>query len=119
MKNSQIVASINNLYKIINSEKEYSRKVSYAITRNLFSLQELYKPYDEERKKIVEKYSEKNENEQKGEPVISAENEAAYERELKDLLEIEVNFTPHKVELEEFPENVSPSLLYTLDFMIG
>ncbi len=112
MRNSQIITAINNISEILNSNVEYPREVSYAITKNMITLQDLYRPYDEERIKIVEKYAGK-----KGDTILE-ENKPSYEKELKELLDIDVEFSPHKVSIDKFPENISPTILYMLDFMI-
>lgn len=116
MKNNELVAAYNSIMAIMEGNEKYPVKFSYALTRNLKMLEGLVKTFEEERKKLLGQYAEKG-----GEPKeikIAAEHQDAWERDLKDLLEIEVEFKPHTLCVEELPENIEPAVLYSLDFMI-
>lgn len=116
MKNSEIVAAYNSIMAIMEGNEKYPVKFSYALTRNLKMLEGLVKIFEEERKKLLEQCAEKNEESK--EVKIAAEHQGAWERDMKELLEIEVEIKPHMLPVEELPENIEPAVLYSLDFMI-
>lgn len=123
MKNSKIVAAYENLAAVIGKQEKYPVKLSYAMTRNFKALESLMKDFETERNKLLDIYNVKSEN---GEPAykstgkieIAKEHETEWVKEMSELLEIDVEFSPHMVAVEDFPENIEPSILYGLDFMI-
>lgn len=116
MKNSEIVAAYNSIMAIMEGNEKYPVKFSYALTRNLKMLEGLVKTFEEERKKLLNLYAEKG-GESK-EFKIAAEHQENWEKDLKDLLEIEVEFNPHMLSVDDLPENIEPAVFYSLDFMI-
>lgn len=123
MKNKEIVAAYENLAVVMGKQEKYPVKFSYAVTRNFKAMESLMKTFEEERNKLLNRYNVKNEA---GEPFyketgkieIAKEYEAEWIKEMSELLEIDVEFTPQMVAVEDFPENIEPSILYGLDFMI-
>lgn len=123
MKNSKIVAAYENLAAVIGKQEKYPVKLSYAMTRNFKALESLMKDFETERNKLLDLYNVKGEG---GEPAykstgkikIVEEHESDWIKEMSELLEIDVEFSPHMVAVEDFPENIEPSILYGLDFMI-
>lgn len=123
MKNSKIVAAYENLATVIGKQEKYPVKLSYAMTRNFKALESLMKDFETERNKLLDLYNVKSED---GKPAyitsgkieISKDHESDWTKEMSELLEIDVEFSPHMVDVEDFPENIEPSILYGLDFMI-
>lgn len=126
MDNRELITRIVNLNSIVAREEKLPRKLSYALTKNIMELQELYRPYDKEREDILEKYARKGEN---GEilyldeagvqsPDIPEDSYQAYEKELEELLSVQVEFTPQKVTLEDLPETIDAMTLYKIAFMV-
>lgn len=123
MKNSEIVAAYENLAAVMGKQEKYPVKFSYAVTRNFKALESLMKTFEEERNKLLDRYNVKNEA---GEPAyketgkieIAKEHESNWTKEMSELLEIEVEFKPHMIEVENLPEDIEPGILYGLDFMI-
>ena len=109
IKNITIVGTLN----ILNSfaDKKLPQKISYAITRNLMLFQKEYQYYEVEMKKLEAKYdgsfvhTEKGEitRDQKGIPVLSTNQEQeAYNQELYELLNIEIDIPVYYIDSEEF-----------------
>lgn len=116
MKNNEIVAAYNSIMAVMEKKEKYPVKFSYALTRNLKILEGWVKTFEEERKKLLEQYAEKNEESK--EVKIAAEHQDVWERDMKELLEIEVEIKPHTLSVDDLPENIEPAVLYSLDFMI-
>ena len=128
MKNSEINMAFLNLQGIIsqNGKKEKAKnpiKFSYALTRNLKLLEPLQEAFEKEKISLLDQYNVKDEN---GEPAykktnqieIAEENKDVWEKELQELLDIEVEFSPHMIPIEDFPEEIEPDIVYVLNFMI-
>lgn len=109
IKNITIVGTLN----ILNSfaDKKLPQKISYAITRNLMLFQKEYQYYEVEMKKLEAKYdgsfvhTEKGEitRDQKGIPILSTNQEQeAYNKELYELLNIEIDIPVYYIDSEEF-----------------
>lgn len=124
MKNSEIIAAHRNLSELIGKEEKYPVKFSYAITRNFKLLEPLAKDYQEELNKLLDQYNVKNDSgepayKDSGEIKIAVEYEELWEVSLRELLEIDVEFTPHTIPVEHLPGTIEPGVLYCLDFMIN
>lgn len=123
MKNSEITAAVINLNAIIAKKEKYPVKFSYALTKNLKDLEPLSKAYEEERNKLLDQYNVKDKD---GDPAylkagkieIAEEYQDAWEKEMQELLDIEVEFSPHKISMNDLPEQIEPDILYVLSFMI-
>lgn len=123
MKNKEIVASYENLVAVMGKQEKYPVKFSYAVTKNFKVLESLMKTFEEERNKLLDQYNVKNED---GEPdykktgkiKIAKGYEEDWTREMSELLEIDVEFKPHTIAVENLPEDIEPGVLYGLDFMI-
>lgn len=124
MKNSEIIAAHSNLVEIINKGEKYPVKFSYALTRNFRKLESLMKTFEDERNKLLDQYNVKNEA---GEPAyketgkidIAEECKAGWTKDMAELLDIEVDFEPYTIQVENFPDSIEPGMLYALDFMIA
>lgn len=123
MKNSKIVAVYQNLITVMEKQEKYPVKFSYAVTRNMKALESLMKTFEEERNRLLDQYNVKDES---GKPIyhktgkikIAKEHEEKWVKEMNELLEIDVEFKPHMITVDDLPENIEPSILYGLDFMI-
>ncbi len=123
MKNSEITAAFINLGNIINQNEKLPVRLSYAITRNIRALEPLNKAFEEERNKLLDMYNVKDAD---GRPEyvktnkieIAEEYKAAWEKEIRELLNIDTEFKPHRIHPSDLPENIEPGVLLALDFMI-
>jgi hypothetical protein len=107
LTNIEIINTVNALAPI--GEKKIPSKISYAIGKNICTLETLYKPYDKERKKLVDTFVKKDEN---GKPVTEKTDgiekyvytdEKTYTEELQELFDIENEITDiHMVDLKDF-----------------
>lgn len=101
IKNSQMVGFMNGTVEI--KKKILPIKVGYAIRKNLKLLEPIAAAYEEERTKILDKYIVKDED---GNYVVKdgsyvASDEAEYNREMQELLEIENEIALHTVPFSE------------------
>ena len=123
MKNSKIAATFINLNEIMNKEEKYPVKFSYALSKNLIAIEPLNKAYTEARDHLLDRYNRKDDD---GKPAykitgkieIAEEYQAVWQKEFQELLDIEVECTPHMISVEDLPEGIEPAILYALDFMI-
>lgn len=117
MKNKEIIEHINALGEF--TKEKLPVKLSFAIVKNFNKLQMAYKDYDESRKALIEEYSEKNE---KGETIpdkISDDNIEKWNKEIAELLDIEVEVDIHTVDIviiEDLQLGVSD--MAAIEFMI-
>lgn len=111
-KNSMIVNNLNILG--VFAEKRLPQRISYAITRNLMLLQKEYQCYETEMKKLQEKYADSimyTDNKEitrdnYGVPVLkNAEEQKNYNKDLFELLNIEVEIPLFFISNEEFNYN--------------
>jgi hypothetical protein len=124
MTNIEVVNKINQLTKI--GEKKLPARIGYAISKNIGLFEGIYKPYDSERKKILDEYSEKDEE---GNPIINGDNykitdTRACSEEMQALFDTENEIDNiHMVEIGAFEygdkyDALTPNELRILDFMI-
>lgn len=93
LRNHTIVNVINTLTKYI--ESKLPRKIKYAIAKNLGKYNKEYQFYEKQLKELFDEYGEKdadgnvimNEN---NIPKVCTENASTFEKELSDLLNIEI-----------------------------
>jgi len=93
--NYGLIGLINSLNEF--SDKKLPQKVSYAITKNIMKLNQEYSYYEKSLKNLFEKYDDCFEKDDKGEiivqsgnPVVKKEYRNDYNKELTELLNIEI-----------------------------
>jgi len=121
-KNKEILEKVGMLGGI--SGKSLPVKVSYAIGKNIGKIESELKHYNKEREKIVDKYCEKDEEGnlkiEDGNYVIKEGEKENWNKDMKDLQDIEVEIDAHTFKLEELNGyDMTPSELICIDFMIG
>lgn len=107
------------------TEKKLPIKVSYAIAKNITKIEAELKVYNQERQKLIEKYSSKDNG---GDPlikdnsiIIAEEFKEEWNRDFKELLAIENEFEIHKFHINELLNsscNFTPAELMLIDYMI-
>lgn len=106
------------------SNKELPIKVSYALAKNISKIEKELEIYNKEREKLIEKYSVKDKNNQ---TVIDENNQIQiqdecledWNKDIKELQNIEVKIDIHKFKLEELNGyNMTPAELMAIDYMI-
>ena len=106
------------------SNKELPIKVSYALAKNISKLEKELEIYNKEREKLIEKYSVKDKN---NKTVIDENNQIQikdecledWNKDIKELQDIEVEIDIHKFKLEELNGyNMTPAELMAIDYMI-
>lgn len=106
------------------SNKELPIKVSYALAKNISKLEKELEIYNKEREKLIEKYSIKDKNNQTvidGNNQIQIKDECLedWNKDIKELQDIEVEIDIHKFKLEELNGyNMTPAELMAIDYMI-
>ncbi|SCJ49797.1 Uncharacterised protein [uncultured Clostridium sp.] len=106
------------------SNKELPVKVSYALAKNISKIEKELQIYNTEREKLIEKYSVKDDD---NKTVIDENNQIKiqdkyledWNKDIKELQEIEVEIDIHKFKLEELNGyNMTPAELMAIDYMI-
>lgn len=106
------------------SRKELPIKVSYALAKNIAKIEKELEIYNSERQKLIDKYCVKDEN---GENKVDENNQLKiqeeylkdWEKDIKELQNIELENDIHKFKLEELNGyNMTPSELIAIDYMI-
>lgn len=106
------------------SRKELPVKVSYALAKNISKIEKELQIYNSERQKLLDKYCVKDEN---GENKVDENNQLKiqeeylkdWERDIKELQNIELEIDIHKFKINELDGyNMSPSELMVIDYMI-
>lgn len=123
LSNNQIVNDAAALGAI--SQKNLPIKVSYALAKNIGKIEGELQIYNKEKQKLIDKYSIKDEE---GKPLIEDNNIRIAEeyimdwnRDIKDLLDIESEIDIHKFHIDELVNsncNMSPMELMLIDYMI-
>ena len=123
LSNERIVNNANILGVI--SQKDLPIKVSYAIAKNITKIESELKAYNNERQKLIEKYSLKD---AEGKPLIEDNNIKIapgniedWNRDIKELLAIENEIDIHKFHIDELINsncNMSPTELNVIEYMI-
>lgn len=125
LSNERIVNTINALGRLNNAQLPI--KVSYAISKNVNKIEKELKVYDTERKKLVNKYGEKDKEgklkvDENGNIPLKEEHIEDWNRDIKELLSIENEIDIHMIQLDDLLNsdcNISPGELETIDFMIS
>lgn len=106
------------------SRKELPTKVSYALAKNISKIEKELEIYNSERQKLLDKYCIKDEH---GENKVDENNQLKiqeeylkdWEKDIKELQNIELEIDIHKFKLEELNGyNMTPSELIAIDYMI-
>lgn len=125
LSNEKIVNTINVLGNLNNAQLPI--KVAYAVSKNINKIESELKAYNTEKAKLIDKYSEKDEegkvisNEQ-GHVTIKNEHIEDWNRDINELLSIENEVDIHKIQLNDLLNanyNISPAELSMIDFMIN
>lgn len=123
LSNERVVNDSNVLGVI--SQKNLPIKVSYAIAKNISKIEAELKVYNSERQKLIDKYSIKD---KEGKPLIeensikiAPEYIEDWNRDIKELLEIENEVDIHKFHISELENSnctMTPAELNVIDYMI-
>lgn len=127
MKNKQILAIYNNIRPI--KQKQLPVKIGFAINKNLATMDDAAKAYEEERMKILDRYGEKDENGLKtsedGKEYL-LKDKKAYKEAMDELWEIETDISIHTVTMNDVEkcdsekfDALTPFELEILEFMIA
>lgn len=125
LSNERIVNTINVLAELNNAKLPV--KVAYAITKNINKINSELKAYNEEKAKLIDKYSEKDEEgklktDEIGNVTLKEEHIEDWNRDIKELLSIENEIDIHMIQLDDLLNsnyNISPAELSVIDFMIN
>lgn len=104
------------------SRKQLPIKVSYAVAKNLSKINHELKIYDEERKKLIDKYAEKDEKgkvlaDKKGQ--VQFRDKAGWDKDINELMDIENEVEIHTFSMDLLNNfNISPGELMAMDYMI-
>ncbi len=124
LTNRRIVNDANFLFNLVH--KQFPVKVSYAISKNISKLEKELKVYNKEREKIIDKYCKKDEEgnlliDENNQYSIEEENIDICNKELNELLDIEIDVNIHKFKLDDLMcgnYDMSPSEMTLIDYMI-
>ena len=106
MKNAEIIQVLNGLDRM--SDVELPVKIAYGIKKNIKKLMAEYQDYDDQRRTLVKKHN-------------NDEKSKDYGKELRELLDIEVDIEFYKIQESAFETgdfSITPQQLGMLDFMI-
>lgn len=125
LSNERIVNTINVLAELNNAKLPI--KLAYAITKNINKINSELKAYNEEKAKLIDKYSEKDEegklkSDEIGNVTLKEEHIEDWNRDIKELLSIENEVDIHMIQLDDLLNsnyNISPAELSVIDFMIN
>lgn len=124
LSNRKILNDINTLVAI--SQKQLPIKVSYAIAKNINKLENELKTYNQERQKLIDKYCLKDENgnnvvDEYNNLKIADENIETWNKEMNELLDIEIDIDMHKFNLDCLINSnieMKPAEIMTIHYMI-
>lgn len=120
LSNEKLVNSIGVLSKLTNMELPI--KLSYAISKNITKIDRELTTYNKERQKLIEKYGEKDEEcnlKTKEDGTINILDIDSFNKDLKEILEIETEVDIHLIDLEKVDAdiNITPGELMGIDYM--
>ncbi|HHV27431.1 MAG TPA: DUF1617 family protein [Tissierellia bacterium] len=120
LTNQTLLNSISKLRVL--SQKQLPVKVSYAIAKNISKIEKELTIYEIERQKLIDKYAEKD-NEGKvvadNNGQIKFKDKEGWEKDIKELLDIENEIDIHKFKIEELEGyNMTPAELMSIEYMI-
>lgn len=123
MTNREMQSKVQVLNSI--SNKQFPVKCSYAIAKNIETINNELKIFEKEKIKIINEYTEKDKN---GENkvlnnrfVFKNGTEEECNKKYNELLDIEIELNLRKININDFIEsnvNFTPGELVDLDFMI-
>ncbi|WP_308779808.1 hypothetical protein [uncultured Clostridium sp.] len=121
LSNEKLVNSIGVLSKLTNMELPI--KLSYAFSKNITNIDRELVAYNKERQKLIKKYGEKDKKgnlKTKEDGTINILNIDNFNKELKEILEIETEVDIHLIDLEStnVDINITPLELMLIDYMI-
>lgn len=120
LSNRELLSNMQQL-KVL-AQRDLPIKVSYAIAKNMRKIEDELKPYEEERQRLLEKHGKKdNEGElitnKQGQ--VDFKNKKAWDKDISELLDIEVDITFHKFNIKHLEgREISPGELIALEHMI-
>lgn len=102
------------------------RKMSYALAKNISKIENELRIYNDERQKLLDKYTVKDDNgnnliDENNQLKIADEHLEAWNKDIKELLEIEVDIDVHMIKLDDFLNgecDLTPAELMIIDYMI-
>lgn len=108
------------------SRRELPVKVSYAIAKNIAKIERELKIYTNERVKLIDKYALKDKKgnvkaDDNGQIIFKDGCKEKWDKDIRDLLDIEVEVDIHKFKLDELINSgcsMTPSELMLIDYMI-
>lgn len=120
LSNEKLANSIEVLNKI--TTMELPIKLSYAFSKNITKINRELEVYNKERQKLIEKYGEKDEEgklkvkENGNINILDADN---FNKDIKEILEIENEIDIHIIDLESINAdvNITPGDLIVIDYM--
>lgn len=101
------------LDKVINSGEKFKTKVSYAVIKNKIAIADALRAAEQMREKIIDENSGGKREIKPGDP--------GYETAVKDILELNREQTEVQIstiKLSDLPEDISVSMMDSLEFMI-
>ena len=125
LSNERIVNTINVLGELNNAKLPV--KVAYTITKNINKINSELKAYNEEKAKLIDKYSEKDKEgklkaDEYGNVTLKEEYIQDWNRDIAELLSIENEIDIHMLQLDDLFNShysISPAELAAIDFMIN
>lgn len=120
IKNEKLVNSIVVLSKL--TQMELPIKLSYALSKNITKIDRELTVYNKERGKLIEKYGEKDEEgnlKTKEDGTINILDIDSFNKDLKEILEIETEVDIHLIDLEKVNVdiNITPGEIMLVDYM--
>ncbi|MBS5886704.1 hypothetical protein [Clostridium sp.] len=120
LSNEKLVNSIGVLNKLTNMELPI--KLSYAISKNITKINRELVVYNKERQKLIEKYGEKDKEgnlKAKEDGTINILDIDSFNKDLKEILEIETEVDIHVIDLEKVDVdiNITPGEIMLVDYM--
>lgn len=122
LSNERLLNDVPQLGELIN--KHLPVKVSYAIAKNVAKINSELKTYTDLRAKLIEKHAEKEEDgkiksDESGQLIFKEGCKEQWEKDIKELLDIENEIDIHKFNLAELEgHSMKPSELMLIDYMI-
>ncbi|MPM33360.1 hypothetical protein SDC9_79933 [bioreactor metagenome] len=120
LSNEKLANSINVLTKLTNMELPI--KFSYALSKNITKIDRELEVYNKERAKLIDKYGEKDEEgklKTKEDGTINITDVENWNKDLKELLEIENEIDIHVIDLDSVNAdiNITPGELMVIGYM--
>lgn len=108
------------------TQKQLPIRVSYTIAKNISKIEKELEIYNKERQKIIDKYCIKDDEgnnviDENNQLKISSENLNTWNKEINELLDIEVDIEIHKFNINDLLNSnceMTASELMLIDYMI-